>query len=183
MGALCCSFERNTTPLYEVKGMEHVETGLHCVSPKLRAQYQPLVAALEAADEWYPIYFNQFAPVTPWLKYRYVQKLSVPLRIVGYTHSDSKVHLHFIWKVGAAAKVEDILNKSMKIQTTFDLPKFHSRAMRAEFILVWSSDRHQKWNSAGSISATHRRQSCCPNFGRKWGQPESCSYDRYGGKM
>ena len=47
----------------------------------------------------------------------------MPVRIVHFTHSDSKIHLHFVWMVSSGAKVEDILNESLNIQQNIDLTK------------------------------------------------------------
>ena len=60
----------------------------------------------------------------------------VPVKSVLYTYSGTKEHFSFLWKIPASMTETDLLQKNVAVQQQIkaDLPKFHSGAMRQEFV-------------------------------------------------
>ena len=104
-------------------------------NPSLIASYKSLANALTAAEEYKPIFLNNFAPAEPWRKYKYIKELTLPVRVVKFTYTSAQLNMVFIWKVPVSATSEEILNKSTSIRDELqkDIPKYHTRAMRCEF--------------------------------------------------
>ncbi|CAL4081078.1 unnamed protein product, partial [Meganyctiphanes norvegica] len=104
-------------------------------NPSLLATYKSLSDALADAEEYKPIFLNNFAPIEPWRKYKYLKGLTFPIRVVKFTYTSAQLNMVFIWKVPVSATSEDILNKSTSIRDELqkDMPQYHTRAMRSEF--------------------------------------------------
>ena len=110
-------------------------------NPSLIASYKSLANALTAAEEYKPIFLNNFAPAEPWRKYKYIKELTLPVRVVKFTYTSAQLNMVFIWKVPVSATSEEILNKSTSIRDELqkDIPKYHTRAMRSEFTQSFGS--------------------------------------------
>lgn len=124
--------------------------------PSLLAQYKSLSDALLVAEEYKPVFLNKFAPVEPWRKYKYLKGLSLPMRVVKFTYTSAQMNMVFIWKVPVTATSEDILNKSTTIRDELqkDIPKYHTRAMRSDFILSFGRVTGTK---SGILREAYRR--------------------------
>lgn len=70
----------------------------------------------------------------------------VPVKCIKYTYTGSKEHLVFVWKVSPDASETDILNKNAEISSNLlkTLPKYHTRAMRREFLSLFGRSIHSK---------------------------------------
>jgi hypothetical protein len=102
--------------------------------PTLTARYKP--DALADSEDFKPLCVNTFAPVEPWRKYEYLKAMTIPVRVVKFTHTSARQNLIFLWKVPASTSASDLVNKSTEIRESLlpELPVYHTRAMWSEFI-------------------------------------------------
>ena len=104
--------------------------------PTLKIRYGRLSEALLGSDMYQVLCINDYAPADPKQRYVFVKELALPCRTVMYSHTITKLNMHFLWKIPADALESDVLNKSTKIREKLlkELPIYHTRAMRTEFI-------------------------------------------------
>ena len=101
----------------------------------LKARYLRLTEALASASENEAVCIDDFMPIDR-RRHEFLKQLIVPLRTVYYQHSSGKTNLHFTWKVSTNASITEVLNSSVSVRDKLrlSLPKYHTRAMRGEFI-------------------------------------------------
>ena len=106
------------------------------LSDKERVCFGSLEKALLEADDFQPICLNDFTPSISWQKYNFMKNLVVPCRSIKYTYSSGMSNLSFIWKVPSNCNEATLLSRNIQIRErlTPDLSKYHSRAMKREFI-------------------------------------------------
>jgi hypothetical protein len=75
---------------------------------------------------------------------------------VKYTYTGSKEHLVFLWQVPADSSEKEILDQNAKISCNLlkTLPKFHTRAMRQEFLSLFGRSIHSR---AAFLREAYRR--------------------------
>ncbi|CAL4081080.1 unnamed protein product [Meganyctiphanes norvegica] len=78
-------------------------------NPSLLATYKSLSDALADAEEYKPIFLNNFAPIEPWRKYKYLKGLTLPIRVVKFTYTSAQLNMVFIWKVPCQRQVRIFL--------------------------------------------------------------------------
>ena len=126
------------------------------ITPTLTARYQSLHLAMEQAAEYEPILVEDFSPADNRHRHNYNKGLVVTSKCVLYTFSGGKNHLHFIWKIPSIASESELLQKNFTIQQDLkkDLPTYHTRAMRREFIHTFGTVTHAK---AAFLREAYRR--------------------------
>ena len=60
----------------------------------------------------------------------------MPCRVVKYSHTSTKLNMYFLGKIPTHVSETEILNKGTEIRDDLlkELPIYHTRAMRSEFI-------------------------------------------------
>ncbi len=126
----------NTNGAGPSSGYVHILEPKFTSEPTLTARYKPLADALADTEDFKPVCVNTFAPVSPWRKYEYFKAMTLPVRVVKFTHTSACQNIMFLWKVPASTSASDLLNKSTEIRESLlpELPVYHTRAMRSEFI-------------------------------------------------
>lgn len=116
------------------------------INPTLSARYKSLHDALIHSHEYEPILLEDHSPADTRRRYDYNQGLIVPMKCVLYTYSGSKNHLHFVWKISCDQSETSLLQRNMTVQQELqkNLPRFHTRAMRREFIHSFGVATHAK---------------------------------------
>ena len=116
------------------------------ISPTLADCYGSLHAALFLCSEYQPIAIEDYSPTDFRRRYEYNQSLVVPWKCVLYTYSGSKNHLHFVWKIPEDQTETELLQRSVTIQQELKecFPRYHTRAMRREFIHSFGKATHAK---------------------------------------
>ena len=106
------------------------------MKPSLVARYKQLANALSDSEGFKPLRVNVFAPVEPWRKYEYLKALTLPFHVVMFTHTSARRNMIFLWKVPTSTSASELLNKSTETRDSLppELPLYHTRAMRSEFI-------------------------------------------------
>ena len=102
----------------------------------LVARYSRLVQALNSVSYNDVICLNEYAPVEKWRRYEYIKTLTIPCKVVKFTHSTGRINITFLWKIDPDADTNGIFQSSVKVRDDLlkDLPIYHTRAMRSEFI-------------------------------------------------
>ena len=102
----------------------------------LRSRYGRLSEAVLQADTYEVFFINEFAPSDRRRRYEYIKELILPCNFVRYCHSTGNMNLNFLWKFPAETTDAEILNKSTEVRDNLllTIPKYHTRAMRSEFI-------------------------------------------------
>lgn len=131
------SFGNTSTNAGSSTGSFQILAPTYTSKPTLTARYKPLADAISDTKEFKPLCVNNFAPIEPWRKYEYLKAMVMPAQVVKFTHSSARQNMIFSWKVPISASASDILNRSTEIRDNLlqELPIYHTRAMRAEFIL------------------------------------------------
>ena len=129
-----------------------VKDGLIGVNPTLNinpteyARYKPLSDALQNVLFYEILGLNSFVPTEPWRKYTYLKNLKVKFQCTRYTHMSGNTGLHFVWKISELDDQTEVLNKSTTNKETLmqDIPLYHTRARRRDFINSFGSVCHVK---------------------------------------
>ena len=102
----------------------------------LKSRHSRLSEALARADENEVISVDDFTPTDRRRRHEFLKKLVVPYRSILSKHSSGKTNVHFMWKVSTDVSVTEVLNLSLSVRDKLclTLPKYHTRAMRSEFI-------------------------------------------------
>ena len=77
---------------------------------------------------------NEFVPVESWRKYKYINEIAVPARVVLFTHSDGKMNMVFLWKTPAGANTETFKQKYQNPRQTVSEIACISHACYALFV-------------------------------------------------
>ena len=106
------------------------------LKPSLAARYKQLANALSDSEEFKPLCVNVFALVELWRKYEYLKALTLPFRVVMFTHTSARQNMIFLRKVPTSTFASELLNKSTEIRDSLlpELSLYHTTAMRSEFI-------------------------------------------------
>ncbi|XP_033121369.1 uncharacterized protein LOC117120452, partial [Anneissia japonica] len=98
--------------------------------------YSSVYEVLDSKDVCEPIFLDEYAPTDRRRRYEYITSLNLPFRTLLFTHSGGAIHSHFLWKIEDCSPVEDMINMAHNIAKAIveDLPKYHSRAMKKEFV-------------------------------------------------
>lgn len=116
------------------------------INPTLADCYRSLHAAMFRCSEYEPIVIEDYSPPDFRRRYEYNQSLVVPWKCVLYTYSGSRNHLHFVWKIPDDLTETELLQRSITIQQELkeSLQRYHTRAMRREFIHSFGKATHAK---------------------------------------
>ncbi|CAB4041566.1 Hypothetical predicted protein, partial [Paramuricea clavata] len=106
------------------------------IKPTFQARYKQLHTAIAHADKYEVICANDYSPVEPTKKYSFFKELQVPVKCVLFTYTGAREHLSFIWKVPLEGdEAPEYLERNNKnIAEIKNLPHYHTRAMRREFV-------------------------------------------------
>lgn len=104
------------------------------IHPGPAARYSTLHQAVEKSGYYEPVFVNDHAPPDAKRQFDYLKRLVLPCKCVKYTYTDSRNHLHFLWKVPTNCSESDTLSQSIKVRDELKVsfPVYHSRAMRRE---------------------------------------------------
>ena len=135
------------------------------IKPTLAARYKSLHAALLHTLDFEPVLLEDHCPAHPRRKHDYKEGIVVPVKSVMYTYTGSRNHITFVWKIPTTLNETELLQKNVITQQQIkaSLPKYHSRAMRREFIHIFGSVTHTKpaflraayWRLTGDASAAN----------------------------
>ena len=116
------------------------------IKPTLAARYKSLHAALLHSTDYEPILLEDHSPTERRQKHEYKAGIVVPVRSVQYTYTGSRNHISFIWRIPNDLTETELLQKNVSIlqQIKTCLPKYHTRAMRQEFVYTFGSVTHAK---------------------------------------
>ena len=116
------------------------------IKPTLAARYRSLHAQLLHSHDYEPVLLEDHSPADPRRKHDYKEGIVVPVKSVMYTYTGSRNHISFIWRIPASLTETELLQKNASIQQELKtkLPKYHSRAMRREFIHTFGTVTHAK---------------------------------------
>ena len=105
------------------------------------ARYKSLNDALEHTPSYEVIDLNGFVQMEPWRKYKCMKGLKVRYRCIRYTHVSGKTTLNFVWRVPVYDEKTEVLNKSSELKDSIlkEIPLYHTRAMRREFVQSFGS--------------------------------------------
>ena len=107
------------------------------IKPTFQARYKQLHTAIAHADKYEVICANDYSPVEPTKKYSFFKELQVPVKCVLFTYTGAREHLSFIWKVPLEGdEAPEYLERNNKniAEIKKNLPHYHTRAMRREFV-------------------------------------------------
>ena len=106
------------------------------MSPTKAARYKPLHDALQQPKPYEPIFINEYAPTDRRRRNDYLKELVFPCKTVRYTYTGASTFVHFIWKTDITDSETQIQqrNDDNKVKIKTELPVYHSRAMRRDFI-------------------------------------------------
>lgn len=106
------------------------------IKPTMKARYNTLHEALLHAKPYDPIFVNEYAPSDRRRRNEYVDQFVSPCKVVRYSYTGSRFHLHFMWKANLDDSESDLMQKNDTIKETLrkQFPVYHSRSMRKEFI-------------------------------------------------
>ena len=109
--------------------------------PSNQAHYHTLHKAMQAVEEYEPIFVNDFCPNDRRRRYDYLQKIFTPYKCTLYSYTGSNQHLHFIWKVNILDSESERMRRNEEVKSNLKakFPTYHSRTMRTEFVseFVW----------------------------------------------
>ena len=104
----------------------------------------PVYNALKEKQYYEPLFLNDLAPTIPRDCYHFIQNLKendCQLDAVLYTYStgNNKGNYHFLWLISPDSSADEVQSqKAALIQTlNADMPTFHSRVMRQNFISLF----------------------------------------------
>lgn len=106
------------------------------MTPTKAARYKPLHDALRMAKPYQPIFVNEFSPTDRKRRHDYMKELVFPCKTVKYTYTGSSAFVHFVWKLDITHTETQIQqhNDDTKVKIKTELPVYHSRAMKREFM-------------------------------------------------
>ena len=92
------------------------------------------------------ILVNDYSPGDARRRHEFMKQIVVPVKCVKFTYSGSKEHLVFLWKVDNYDTESQILSKNMEVSSRLrkNLPVYHTRAMRREFLSMFGKQIHGK---------------------------------------
>ena len=116
------------------------------IKPILAARYKSLHSALLHASDFQPVLLEDQCPADPRKKHYYKEGIVVPVKSVTYTCTGSRNHITFIWKIPINLTETELLQQNVSIQQQIktNFPKYHSCAMRREFIHIFGTVTHTK---------------------------------------
>ena len=126
------------------------------IKPTLAARYKSLHAALLHTLDFEPVLLEDHCPAHPRRKHDYKEGIVVLVKSVMYTYTGSRNHITFVWKIPTTLNETELLQKNVTTQQQIkaNLPKYHSRAMRREFIHIFGYATHTK---PAFLRAAYRR--------------------------
>lgn len=112
--------------------------------------------AVIASKPYESILVNDFSPGDARRRHEFMKQIVVPVKCIKFTYSGSKEHFVFIWKVDNSDSESFILSKNMEISSRLrkNLPVYHTRAMRREFLSMFGKQIHGK---TGFLREAYRR--------------------------
>ena len=116
------------------------------IKPILAARYKSLHSALLHASDFQPVLLEDQCPADHRKKHYYKEGIVVPVKSVIYTYTGSRNHITFIWKFPINLTETELLQQNVSIQQQIktNFPKYHSCAMRREFIHIFGTVTHTK---------------------------------------
>ncbi|KAK6189772.1 hypothetical protein SNE40_001768 [Patella caerulea] len=108
---------------------------------KVSQTYLELQRAIEAVDDYEPVWLFPFEPEDRYLRRQYIEKIVMPFPIKLYHHRFGNFlgNFTFVWKVPASlAERDDSHDINVLDEIRSDLPTYSTRAMRKKFIERYS---------------------------------------------
>ena len=137
-----------------------------CIFTRVHAaRYQQLHDDLKKSEPFQPLFLGDYSPVDSKRRYDFKKEIAVPVKCVLYTYSGAREHYTFIWRIPETMSETDLLLKNASVQRQIegDLPVYHSRCMRREFIRSFGTVTHAK----PAVLREHRAK--CQSFYGKSG--------------
>jgi hypothetical protein len=101
--------------------------------------YRDVVRVLMEKELWKCIFLDEYSPTDRKKRYMFVTNLKLPMRALMIAETSGARTLHFLCRIDDSLTVEEAINKAHDIATQIrrDIKKFHSRAMRREFVQLF----------------------------------------------
>ena len=118
-----------------------------CIFTRVHAaRYQQLHDDLKKSEPFQPLFLGDYSPVDSKKRYDFKKEIVVPVKCVLYTYSGAREDYAFIWRIPETMSETDLLQKNASVQRQIegDLPVYHSRCMRREFIRSFETVTHAK---------------------------------------
>lgn len=88
------------------------------ITPTKKARYNILHEALLHAQPYDPVFVNEYAPSDRKRRNEFVDEFVAPCKVVQYSYTGSKSHLHFMWKANLDDSGTGLLQKNDRIKGT-----------------------------------------------------------------
>ena len=128
----------------------------YVVKPTFSSRYKALVDHIAKTDEFVPVVVDEYTPPDTRQRRYYVDNLSqgIPYKCILYRVSagNNLVTHNFLWRIPNGLDDETVLAKNTEIiqKLTHDMPTYHTRAMRRQFV--------QKAALICNVKSMHARQ-------------------------
>ena len=102
----------------------------------LIASYGKLNKALVDCVPYEPVFLNEFAPNDARCKYDYLNGLRFEFKVVRFSYTSSREHLHFVWRIHPEDNETTVLQKNEEVSSNLksEFSKYFSRAMKRDMI-------------------------------------------------
>ena len=116
------------------------------MNPTTTARYIMVNKALSESSEYTPIFLNDYLPSDARRRYEFLKGLKFDSKVVRFSYTSSRDHLHFLWTVNTNDSEITLLNKNDEISSSlkFEFPKYFSRAMKRNFMKMFGRVAHVK---------------------------------------
>ena len=103
------------------------------------ARYSHVNKVVNGSDPYSPIFLNDYTPTDPRRRFDFLRGLRFDCKVVRFSYTSSKEHLHFLWKVDVDDSESTVLQKNGDISADLksQFPKYFSRAMKREFMQMF----------------------------------------------
>ena len=107
------------------------------INDNAKKAYGAVHEALEAINEAEPVFVDEFLRDNRQRRYDFISNIVTPCKSLLFTRSGTGgQNLHFLWQVSHQKTESDLVNEAHSIVKKMEkeLPVFHSRAMKQDFI-------------------------------------------------
>ena len=105
-------------------------------NPTLIARYKNVNQVILQSLPYVPVFMNEYAPNDSRRRYEFLKGLYFECKVVRFSYTTSREHLHFLWKINRDDSETVVQQKNDDISDMLkqQFPKYFSRAMKQHFI-------------------------------------------------
>ena len=106
------------------------------INSTLTARYKQINKALQECAPYFSIFLNDFTPSDARRKYDFLKGLRFEMKVIRFSYTSSREHLHFVWKVHPEDNESTVLQMNDEISSALkaEFPKYFSRAMNRDLM-------------------------------------------------